>query len=32
VFEPERFLNEMVEGYLDGRKPDKLEASSNRPF
>ncbi len=26
----ERFLDEMVEGYLDGRKPDNPEPSANR--
>ncbi|WLA83210.1 hypothetical protein [Bradyrhizobium elkanii] len=26
----ERFLAEMVEGYLDGRKPDNPEPSANR--
>lgn len=26
----ERFLDEMVEGYLDGRKPDNPEPASNR--
>lgn len=26
----ERFLDEMVEGHLDGRKPDNPEPSSNR--
>jgi hypothetical protein len=26
----EKFLDEMVEGYLDGRKPDNPEPSANR--
>jgi hypothetical protein len=28
----ERFLGEMVAGYLDGRKPDNPEPSANRSF